>query len=95
MNDFAAHREILLKMFRRYKIMLQVAGYKPENRQDTSPQHALALCMVAQDNVYVLSIDKLNRWLGFVQACCIMQRLTTVEAERGISRQFFDEVEIG
>ena len=38
-----------------------------------------------------LPIDKLSRWLGFVQATCIFEGYTTIDAERDFSRPLFHE----
>lgn len=40
-------------------------------------------------NEKCLPVDKLSRWLGFVQASCIFEGYTTVEAERDFSRPLF------
>lgn len=36
-------------------------------------------------------IDKLSRWLGYIQGCIISRNLTTVEIERNFSRPIFQK----
>lgn len=37
----------------------------------------------------LLTADKANRWLGFIQACIILQGLTDVQTERDFTRPYF------
>jgi len=37
-----------------------------------------------------LPVDKMNRWLGFVQGCLAMRGIIDVDEERDYSRQLFN-----
>lgn len=45
----------------------------------------------ALDEIDVYPIDKLSRWLGYVQAYIIFSKQSSVEIERDISRPLFHE----
>ena len=43
------------------------------------------------EEVFTLPIDKLSRWLGYIQHYIISNGLTSVEAERNFSRPLFHQ----
>ena len=45
----------------------------------------------ALENIETYPIDKLNRWLGFVQGYLIFNGFSTVEVERDFTRELFHE----
>lgn len=49
----------------------------------------LNLCKEAIENYDSLPIDKLSRWLGYIQGVLIERGLTTVQEERDFSRPLF------
>lgn len=54
----------------------------------TTPHHLWnMLTSIELEDVYA---DKAHRWLGFVQAILIVAKLTTVDAERNFTREYFD-----
>lgn len=42
-----------------------------------------------------LPLNKLNRWLGYIQGCLIAWDITTVEAERDWTRPLFRPLDFG
>lgn len=49
----------------------------------------LELCKTAIQKIETLPIDKLSRWLGYVQGVAIERGLSTVKNERDFSRPLF------
>ena len=47
------------------------------------------LVLKALEEIHVYPIDKLSRWLGFIQAYVIFTNQTTVDIERDFSRPLF------
>ncbi len=78
-------RAATFHMFQRYKEILQNQDFDGPDK--TSSAHLRWMCDEALGSDY--PIDKLSRWLGFVQGVLIMQNVTTVEAERDYSRPLF------
>lgn len=52
-------------------------------------QGNLELCKEAIEKYDSLPIDKLSRWLGYIQGVLIERGLTTVQRERDFSRPLF------
>ena len=55
------------------------------------PTELAILSQKAIDEIDSYPIDKLNRWLGFIQGYLIFNKLTTVDNERDFSRPLFHE----
>jgi hypothetical protein len=88
------HRQALCRLFQHYREMFLKAGVKPAELGDHSMENAAWL---AWQGIYlheVSPIDKLNRWLGFIQAVAIFNNLTTVQAERDYTRPLLTKVPI-
>lgn len=51
----------------------------------------IALCHEAINSINSYPIDKLSRWLGFIQGILIERKATTIDAERDFSRGYFHE----
>jgi len=47
------------------------------------------LCQKAIEEYNGLPIDKLSRWLGYIQGVIIERNLTTIQTERDFSRPLF------
>lgn len=47
------------------------------------------LCLTGIKEIETLPIDKLSRWLGFIQGYIIFSKQSSVEDERNFSREFF------
>lgn len=50
-----------------------------------------ALCEKGIKEIDNLPIDKLSRWLGFIQGYVVFTKQTTVQTEREFSRNLFHE----
>lgn len=80
----------------RYKKMLEDRKIVAKNEVETNPlslPHAFwmineALAVYKKTpNTYPL--DKYSRWLGFIQAILVLHKVTSVKAERDITRPWF------
>ena len=89
-----ASREVLAY----YKDMLEQRGYSPINLADSEPtsvDHLLWMCveairMIDQDK-YV-RIDKVSRWLGYIQGVLVCNGMLDVAEERERTRPIFTGV---
>lgn len=89
-----------LKAVARYKKILQDKSIKPDNcavdgKDPTSLPHILWMLNHLEKNIKPdigtgFSVDKFSRWLGFCQGILISKKLTTVEIERNITREWFN-----
>jgi hypothetical protein len=57
--------------------------------EGTSPAHLAWMCDTAADRCRDWPLDKLSRWLGFVQGVLASRGTLSVEAERDFSRPLF------
>lgn len=76
-ESYAGVREATKEMFFRYYNGLQLTQELDE------------LCSYAISNIDTLPIDKLNRWLGYVQYHVISTGQTSIDKERDYSRPIF------
>lgn len=76
-------------MFRRYKKILSAEDLvmKDTGVKEMSQEHLLWMCNQILQSDY--PIDKMNRWLGFVQAALIVSGVITATQERDYSRPLF------
>lgn len=91
-----------LKAVERYIEMLEAKAVKPENctsegKDPTSLPHIHWMCLELRKKVVPnsgngFSVDKFSRWLGFIQAILITKGLTTVNAERDVTRSWFTDM---
>lgn len=72
-------RSVSAELFARYQQMLD-----PNS-------HLHWLCTTALEHQHTLPIDKLSRWLGFVQGVLHSQGITSSDTERDFSRPLFHE----
>lgn len=80
------------KMFDRYLKMLEDSpGFGLSRHPSMSRDHLIWMCETAIDKIDTWPVDKLNRWLGFVQGIMCVQHIITVEEEREVSRPVFGE----
>lgn len=78
-------RDATLTMFKRYKEInddFQTLCNPPRNEVG-------GLIDKGIEEAYNLPIDKLSRWLGYIQAYLINNKVTSVETERNFSRPLF------
>ena len=80
-------REATLVMFKRYKkINTDFESLCTPPKNDIS-----GLIDRGISDIDVLPIDKLSRWLGFIQGYLIYNKVTSVDAERDFSRPYFHQ----
>ena len=84
------------QLFKRYQKVLSTQ--KPENFSKLAkPEKRCSLgnlqwmCSVALENMDQFPIDKLSRWLGFIQGVMCTHGLISVDGERDFSRPLFQE----
>lgn len=85
------------RAFQRYKEMLKNYPAKEftENFGAVSNREKLGHCHWMCDRILSpetkhYSLDKISRWLGFIQGVMIMCNVTTIEQERNITRPWFN-----
>ena len=81
-------------LFRRYLALLcSLPGYCRESASGRDPQTSLAnltwMCRTGIEQIDTFPLDKLSRWLGFIQGVLAMRGLVTVDGERDFSRPLF------
>lgn len=78
-------------MFERYAaICAKRTDFGSHSRvPETSYAHLRGMCAHALENVENWPIDKLSRWLGFVQGILIFHGVMRVDGERDFSRPLF------
>ena len=75
-------------MVRRCQKTLECSDFQYNmNIPEMSKEHVLWMCETLLTHRY--PVDKMNRWLGYIQAVLIMQRLFNVNDERNFSRPIF------
>jgi len=80
-------REATAALFRRY---LAVLGDGPlADGDETSTANLAWMCRRALEGADTLPVDKLSRWLGFVQGVLAARGAISVAAERDFSRPLF------
>ena len=102
-NDRLTVRDATAILFRRYAAMVEKEILRSRRTQGyassfSSSEDSLIgydnlawMCRTALENIDSFPVDKLNRWLGFVQGVLCMKGLITVEGERDYSRPLFHE----
>jgi hypothetical protein len=83
-------RDVHWALFAKYHLMCKVP-YDKNDKKETSLANVDWMCQTALNNCLVWPIDKLSRWLGFIQACLAFHGLTTVKEEREATRPLFRE----
>ena len=76
-------------MFCRYAELLDGIADETQGDDRLSLANLRWICAEAQIHGEDLPIDKLSRWLGFVQGCLAMRGLISVDVERDVSRPLF------
>jgi hypothetical protein len=84
-------RDATRQLFLRYRdICSQAHGPDPfMDDRYLSMENIAWMCREGADSADILPIDKLSRWLGFVQGCLAMRGHLSVEREREYSRPLF------
>ncbi|MCW3782894.1 hypothetical protein [Defluviimonas salinarum] len=85
-------REVTRDLFRRYGGVI-AATDRTGDPFAADPRLSLDnlawLCRQGEVEALALPLDKLSRWLGFVQGCLAMRRLIDVDGEREATRPAF------
>jgi len=87
--------EATLKAFERYARILSNMGYEPFNKAEVDACHFNHLLWMCDECMRTIlteerwTIDKYNRWLGFVQGVLASKGVIDVNEERDITREWF------
>ena len=83
------HKQIICRY---YSILVPLRG-TPDNTHDekTDIKNLIWMCEEILDNGNTMPIDKVARWVGYIQGCMIMRGILTTETERNITRPLFRE----
>lgn len=80
------------KLAERYMLILE--GRHPDPHAlspDLCHTHLRWMCATIVSNAYCWPVDKISRWLGFIQGVMASQSLISVSVERDFSRELFHE----
>lgn len=82
------------ELFQRYKVIIgaYTATRAPDSLAEDprlSLSNLLWMCDTGIAQGDSLPIDKISRWLGFIQGCLAMRGLILVDEEREVSRPLF------
>lgn len=89
MSAAVAKASVLL--LNRYRSILDQYADQGPVPAETSCVHLSWMCRMAASEAYDWPVDKLSRWLGFVQGVMAARGLITVSNEREFSRPLFHE----
>lgn len=91
--DRPGTRRATTAMFRRYLQICAEAGQMGEEcyPERLQLENLIWLCNRSIEAGESLPIDKLSRWLGFVQGCLLMRGLLDTDEERDASRPLFHQ----
>jgi len=78
-------------LFERYLDLIEREPCEESRGNRLSLGNLAWMCREAIAGSESLPVDKLSRWLGFVQGCLAMRGLVDVDAERSFSRPLFHE----
>jgi len=78
-------------LFERYALIIEATPREAMFDQDSrlSLENLLWICRQGEREADILPLDKISRWLGFVQGCLAMRGLIQVDEERDVSRPIF------
>lgn len=84
-------RQATFQMFERYyKLLEKKKDFGSGSKlPETSYSHLRGMCSLAMTNIDIWSIDKLSRWLGYVQGILIFMGDLRINEERDFSRPLF------
>lgn len=82
-------REATRQLFARYRKIICAVTSHDEADARLSLENLAWMCRTAEASIDDLPLDKLSRWLGFVQGCLAMRGLIDVDTERDVSRPLF------
>lgn len=82
-------RAATLLMFERYLGLIAGLPQDPADRSETGLANLAWMCRTAIDAIDSYPVDKLSRWLGFVQGVLAARGAIKVAEERDFSRPLF------
>lgn len=83
-------REVTIALLMGYKQTCKTTSDpNPDSPAGTSLKHMAWMCDQAFDNQLEWPMDKLSRWLGFIQGVLIMKGIIEAEHTRNITRPMF------
>ncbi len=83
-------QEATVEILKRYKgILLDDATMDLIHVSGTSTSHLIWMCKTAIDHADSWPVDKLSRWLGFIQGVMTMRGMISVQEERDLTRPLF------
>ena len=86
-DDFKLKKAMVI-LFNRYIYILKKNPFDSDIDKCDS-NSLIALSREAIEKIESLPLDKLNRWLGFIQGVAILNGVLTVDGERDFSRPLF------
>lgn len=89
MRDITPVAKASVTLFERYSAVLKPLPEFDSTVDGCSREHLLWMCQTAIENATSWPVDKLSRWLGFVQGVLTLRGLLTVDGEREFSRPLF------
>ncbi|MCE6958083.1 hypothetical protein LAZ40_03305 [Cereibacter sphaeroides] len=76
-------------LFARYLVLIDGQDDPLADDPRLSLANLAWMCRIAIEGAASLPVDKISRWLGFVQGCLAMRGLIDVDVERDFSRPLF------
>jgi hypothetical protein len=81
--------EVIKPILERYDLILESLSKEIVCEEDPGTSYAHLRWMIVEMSKGEMPIDKLNRWLGFIQGIMIERKLLTVPGERNATREIF------
>ena len=69
--------------------VIQVSELLPSDNVETSADNLKWMCVTLVENINTFPVDKISRWIGFVQGVLACQGLLNVTEERDRTRPLF------
>ncbi len=88
-TNFSRH-DATKEIFRRYLALIESEGADPNSEDERlSLKNLRWICTEAIEKGRYLPIDKISRWLGFIQGCLAARQIIDVDEERDFTRPLF------
>lgn len=78
-----------IQLLQRYQRLLEPLPEFDGVVEGCSREHLLWMCSAAIDHAGAWPVDKLSRWLGFIQGVLTVRGILSVADERALSRPLF------
>lgn len=84
---------ILIKsLFTRYQKVMYAQPYEERTESRCDYQSLIILCDEAIQNGHTYPMDKMHRWLGFVQGVLASRGVISIDGEREFTRPLFHKL---